>query len=316
MMSRRTFLRYGSAVGYAAAECPALATEPGRVLDAHVHFYDPTRAQGVPWPSKTETVLYKPTYPKRYLANVKPFRVDGVVAVEASGWLEDNLWLLKLADRSRLVWAVVGNIQPGNPNFKDALDRFSKHPLFRGIRINAGSISAIVAQPAAFNNLKLLAAKDLSLDILLDGPQSFAEIVRLASMLPGLRLILGHLPLDPPMDEVGRAAYGDDLRALGRTRSVYAKVSTVARRIGGQVPVDAGFYRPALDQIWQAFGPDRVIYASNWPVCELTAPYATVFHIVRDYLADKDQETVERYFYKNAQAAYKCRPREGVEVTM
>lgn len=316
MINRRTFLCYGSAVGYAAAGCPALAAGPGRVLDAHVHFYDPTRAQGVPWPSKKETVLYKPTYPERYLANVKPFRVDGVVAVEASPWLEDNLWLLKVADRSRLVWAVVGNIQPGNPNFRDALGRFSEHPLFRGIRINAGSISAILAQPEPGRDLKLLAAKDLSLDILLDGPHCFAEIALLARMLPGLRLVLGHLPLDPPWDEAGRAAYGDNLRALGRAPSVYAKVSTVARRIGGHVPADAGSYKPALDQIWQAFGPDRVIYASNWPVCDLTAPYATVFHIVRDYLADKDQETVERYFWKNAYAAYKLHPREGGEATM
>jgi predicted TIM-barrel fold metal-dependent hydrolase len=71
-----------------------------------------------------------------------------------------------------------------------------------------------------------------------------------------------------------------------------------------------------LDTIWQTFGPERVIYASNWPVCDLTAPYATVFRIVRDYLADKDQETVDRYFWKNAQAAYKCHPRKGGKATM
>jgi L-fuconolactonase len=135
-------------------------------------------------------------------------------------------------------------------------------------------------------------------------------------MLPDLRLVLGHLPLDPPQDEAGRAAYEDDLRVLGRAPSVYAKVSAVARRIGGQVPTDAGFYKPGLDTIWQAFGPARVIYASNWPVCDLTAPYATVFRIVRDYLADKDQETVERYFWKNAQDAYKCHPRAGGKATM
>ena len=230
--------------------------------------------------------------------------------MEASPWLEDNLWLLEVADRSRLVWGVVGNIQPGHPDFKDALGRFSKHPLFRGIRINAGSIPAIVARPEALSDLKLLAATDLSLDILVDGPRCLHEIADLAGMLPGLRLVLAHLPSDPPMDKDGRAAYANDLRALGSTPSVYVKVSGVARRAGGQVPTDAGFYKPALDELWEAFGPDRVIYASHWPVCELTAPYATVFRIVRDYLADKGQETVEGYFWKNAQAAYKLRPRE------
>jgi predicted TIM-barrel fold metal-dependent hydrolase len=284
----------------------APGAEPGRVLDAHVHFYDPTRPQGVPWPSKNDPVLYRPTYPERYLANVKPFRVDGVVAIEASPWLEDNLWLLEVADRSRLVWAVVGNIEPGHPDFKDALDRFSRHPLFRGIRINAASVPAIVAQPEAVAGLKLLASKDLSLDILLDGSRRVAEIARLAGILPDLRLVLGHLPLDPPPDEAGRAAYRDDLRALGRAPSVHVKVSAVVRRIGGQVRADAEFYKPALDELWETFGLNRVIYASNWPVCDLTAPYAVVYRVVRDYLTDKDPRAIEKYFWKNAVAVYKC----------
>jgi len=211
---------------------------------------------------------------------------------------------------------VIGNIQPGIPGFKDALGRFFKHTLFRGIRINAGSISAVVAQPDAVSGLGLLAAEDLSLDILLDGPRRFAEISRLASMLPGLRLIVGDLPLDPPRDQAEGAACRKDLRAPGGAPSVYAKISGAARRIDGQAPTDAGFYGPAVDEIWETFGPDHVIYASNRPVCDLTAPYATVFRIVRDYLADKDQETVERYFWKNAQAAYKCLPREGGKAAM
>ena len=280
------------------------------MLDAHVHFYDPTRPQGVPWPSKSQTVLYTPTYPERYLANTKPFRVNGVVAVEASAWLEDNLWLLEVADRSQLIWAVVGNIRPGHPDFKDALGRFSRHPLFRGIRINAALIPAIVAQSEAVNHLKLLAAQDLSLDILVDNPSSFAAIARLAGVVPDLRLVLGHLPLDPPKDDAGLVAYRNDLRALGRATSVYAKASGVVRRINGRIPSDVGFYRPALDQLWETFGPDRVMYASNWPTCDLIAPYTTVFLVVRDYLADRDQETVEKYFWKNAQAVYKCRRRE------
>ena len=308
-MNRRTFLQSSSFAALAAGR-PAPASGPGRVLDAHEHFYDPTRPQGVPWPSTSETVLYKATYPERYLANVNPFRVDGVVAVEASPWLEDNLWLLEVADRSRLVWGVVGNIQPGHPDFKDALRRFSKHPLFRGIRINAGSIPAIVAEHEAVSDLGQLAAKDLSLDILLDGSRCLPGIAHLAGILPGLRLVLAHLPLDPPTEADGRAAYANDLRLLGRSPSVYVKVSGVARRVGDQVATDASFYKPALDELWEAFGSDRVIYASNWPVCELTASYATVFRIVRDYLADKGQENIEGYFWKNAQAAYKLRPRE------
>ncbi len=299
MLSRRTLLHCGAALVSAAAD-------PGRILDAHAHFYDPTRPQGVPWPSKNEPLLYKPTYPDRYVASIQPLRVDGVVAIEASPWPEDNRWLLEVADRNRLVWAVVGNIQPGRPEFGNELERFATHPLFRGIRINAGSLPAILARPEALAGLKLLAAKDLSLDILVDAPSRFAAIARLARMLPDLRLVLGHLPLDPPRDEAGRAAYRADLRALGGAASVYAKVSGVLRRVGGQVPADAGFYKPALDELWETFGPDRVIHASNWPACDLIAPYPVAYRVMRDYLADKDPRIIDKFFWKNAATVYKC----------
>ena len=123
--------------------------------------------------------------------------------------------------------------------------------------------------------------------------------------------MLGHLPIDAPNDEAARAKFMDGLRELGRCRNVYAKISGVVRREAGQVRTDTAFYQPSLDGMWEAFGPDRVIYASNWPACDNTAPYRTVFGVVRDYLADKDQETVEKYFWKNSQAAYKWRERGG-----
>jgi L-fuconolactonase len=309
MISRRNLLRQSSALALVSAARPSRAAEPSRIIDAHVHFYDPTRPQGVPWPLKDAAVLYKPTYPDRYLASISPFPVDGVVAVEASSWLDDNRWLLEVADRSNLVWAMVGNIPPGQPDFKAALRRYASKPLFRGIRINAGSIAALIVQSAAVSDLKLLASMDLSLDVLLNGTSSIADVARLAASLPELRIVAGHLPFDSPADTAERTAYRENLRVLGKAHSVYAKVSSVVRRVGGRVPSDAEFYRPALDELWQAFGPERLIYASNWPVCELIAPYSTVFRVVRDYLEDKDRETVERYFWKNAQAAYKLRPR-------
>jgi len=309
-LQRRTLLQNALAgvVGSAASH-PMEAASPVRVIDSHVHFYDPTRPQGVPWPAPGETVLYKPTYPDRYLEDVRPFVVDGVVAVEASAWLEDNLWLLRLADDNSLVVGVVGNIAPGHPDFRDALGRFSKHPLFRGIRINAGILPRALADARMSADLKLVAEKDLALDILLSGPTGLAEAARLSAAVPELRMVLGHLPMDLPPDDAARAKFTDALHEVGRCPSVYAKISSVVRRVGGQAPTDAAFYKPLLDPMWETFGADRVIYASNWPVCDITAPYGTVFRVVRDYLADRDRETAEKYFWKNSQAAYKWRER-------
>jgi len=99
-------------------------------------------AAGVHWPSRAETVLYRPTYPERYLTAIKPFQVDGVLVAEASAWLEDNQWLLKVANRNRLVQAIVGNFQPDTPHFENALARLSP-PAFAA----SGSMPTPFQQP-------------------------------------------------------------------------------------------------------------------------------------------------------------------------
>lgn len=282
--SRRAFLAGSIAVPVLAAA----ERRPSKVIDVATHFYDTARPQGVPWPSPKEPILYKPSLPDRYLAAVKPYSVDGVVAIEASPWLEDNLWLLTVGDHSPLIRGVVGNIAPGHPDFRAALERFSKHPLWRGIRINGAGLPKLMADPQMMADLKLLMEKNLSLDILVGQP-AYEDIAKLSDRLPDLRIIAGHLPLD---DSKG-------LRALASRRSVYGKVSGVVRRGNSQAP------KALIDELWDVFGPDRVVYASNWPACDMIAPYPVVYKLMLDYLADKPQEINEKYFWRNATAVYR-----------
>ncbi len=281
MPSRRTFLASGLAL-------PALAAGADvPVIDCATHFYDTSRPQGVPWPSPSSPILYKPTFPERYLAAVKPYRVDGVVAIEASPWLEDNLWLLSLGDRSPLIRAVVGNIAPGHPDFRAALERFAKHPLWHGIRIGAASLPKFLADPQAMGDLRMLMEKNLSLDVLVGQPV-YDQIARLSEALPDLKIMVGHLPLD---DSAG-------IRACASRPRVYAKVSGVVRR-DGQVP------KARLDELWDVFGPDRTVYASNWPTSDMIAEYPVVFKTMADYLAGQSADLRSRFFSGNAKTFYR-----------
>ena len=73
---------------------------------------------------------------------------------------------------------------------------------------------------------------------------------------------------------------------------------------------DTAAYLPILDHLWQTFGPDRLIYGSNWPVSDKGAPYATVFNIVNTYFTSKGPEAREKYFWKNSLAAYRWKERK------
>ena len=104
------------------------------IIDTHTHFYDPHRPQGVPWPPKDNALLYRPVFPEHFKALAEPEGVTGTVVVEASAWLEDNQWILDLAEDDPFILGLVGHIDPGTETFGPQLAHYAAHPRFLGIR--------------------------------------------------------------------------------------------------------------------------------------------------------------------------------------
>ncbi len=265
------------------------------IIDAHVHFYDPTRPGGIPWPTPKDEILYKPTLPGPWARMVKPLGVSGVIVVEASPWLEDNQWVLDLARENSIIAGTVGYLEPGKPEFRQHLARFGRNPLFRGLRLGQKALQAALENPNAMADLQRLAGAGLALDVIGDS-EVLTAAARLSDAIPTLRIVVDHLPFEAPPDA---------LQALKHRKQVFAKVSGVVRRVGDRVPGDVGFYSESLDKLWDVFGEDRVIYASNWPVSERIASYATVLRIVRDYFEGKGELAAGKYFRANSVTAYR-----------
>ena len=300
-MTRRRFLATTAALVASSSG----AAPPERIIDTHTHFYDPTRRQGVPWPPKTEKVLYRPVLPEEFVKMTKPLGVTGTIEVEASVWLEDNQWVLDLADRNPIIVGTVGHLEPGTPDFRKDLDRFHRNPRFRGVRQGTSWwVKSEAGKPELVSDLKALASAGLELDAV-GGAPLLPHVVRVSDQIPELRIVINHLPFDPPPEPAARAAYQTALREVQKRPQVFAKISNVPRVSGDRVPDEVAFYRPALDELWEIFGVNRVVYGSNWPVSARIAPYETAFKIVREYFAAKGQEATEKYFWRNSMAAYR-----------
>ena len=271
------------------------------IIDAHTHFYDPTRPEGVPWPPKENALLYRPTLPDRFKALAEPLGVTGTVVVEASPWTEDNQWILNLAKEEPMIVGFVGNLHPEREYFEAYLKRFTRDPLFRGIRAHASNLGSKTASKA----LRLLERADLSLDLHVDA-ESLPNAVRAAAAFPKLRIVLNHTAQaringEPPDD-----LWLERMEAAAQQENVYCKASALAETAAQRpAPTEAEYYRPVLDALWELFGERRLIYCSNWPVCELGAAYKTVFQIVDGYFSEKGERARQRYFAENARAAYK-----------
>ncbi|MBI1927366.1 amidohydrolase family protein [Candidatus Poribacteria bacterium] len=274
------------------------------IMDTHTHFYDPTRPEGVPWPSSTDEVLYRRVLPEHYKALAVPEGVTGTVVVEASAWVEDNQWILDLAADEPFIVGFVGHLEPGSDHFETDLNRFAANPLFRGIRLGGGSFNN-VETGRFFACIEQLVSKDLELDLLL-GQERLPDVASLAGRFPELRIVINHVALVRIDGKAPPAAWVEGMQMAATHPNVYCKVSGLVETTQDHpAPADVGYYTPTLDVLWDAFGENRLVYGSNWPVSERFADYATVQRIVTAYFVSKGAEAAEKYFWKNAKAAYK-----------
>lgn len=282
-LDRRRFLTTSGALALAGAAGAATS----QIIDTHIHFFDTNRPGGVPWPPKTDSLLYRPTLPGEYISLVRPLGVTGAIVVEASSWLEDNQWVLDLAKENSFLVGLVGRLEADG--FAANLERFRKNPLFLGIRLGGAAIGKNM------DNLRRLSDAGLTLDAI-GNSSMIAALLRVTDQIPKLRIAIDHMPAEP----VGWAASPEaraSLLELAKRPNVFAKVSGVVQKPSRD-------YRPALDEIWEMFGPDRVMYGSNWPVSNRIAPYADVIGVVREYVTRKGAVEAEKYFAGNARACY------------
>ncbi|HEV3175306.1 MAG TPA: amidohydrolase family protein, partial [Stellaceae bacterium] len=241
---------------------------PIPIIDSHIHLFDPARPQGAPYsgpPAPGASPIA--AYPERYRRLAVPLGVVGAIKVEASPWIEDNLWVLEVAQRDPIMVGVVGNLEPDKPEFPEYLERYHKNPLFRGIRYGnlwGRDITKQSTNPDFISGLKLLAQADLVMDTANPRVPLLEAVLRISDAVPRLRIVIDHLPaLDPA--EADQAAYDAALQEVGKRPQIFVKLSEIIHRVNGQTSTELSTYRARLDTLMGVFGEDRVLFGSDWP---------------------------------------------------
>jgi L-fuconolactonase len=131
------------------------------------------------------------------------------------------------------------------------------------------------------------------------------DVIRATDLVPDLRVIIDHLPnLATPAEPARRAAYESALSELGSRPRVFVKLSAVLQDRDGEVAHSLEPYRAKLDEIFEAFGEDRVLFGSDWPNSAPLGSYGRVLSVVREYFDEKGPEAAEKYFWRNSVRAY------------
>lgn len=284
-----------------------------QIIDSHVHFFDPTRPGGVPWPPADVPALYKPALPPRLETLSQSFGVTGCVAIECSPLLGDNDWLLKVAEKHTFVLGIIGDLDPADPAYRSHLDRLHSNPLFLGIRygnIWDRDLLHDLAKPHFLDGLRALADAGLVLDSANPDARLIRALLQIADAIPHLRIVADHVPNAKVIsDPHAIAEYRRNLAALAQHPTVYIKLSEIPTVKDGAVIRDKRYYRDKLDPLWHLFGPNRVIFGSDWPNSDQVAPYYQTFAIVSEYMSSRSPGDREAYFWKNSQAAYRWKSR-------
>ncbi|MDG2130494.1 MAG: amidohydrolase family protein [Fuerstiella sp.] len=305
-LSRRSFV-LGTTVA-TAAHAVGAPNEAARIpiIDTHIHLFDATRPQGAPYAGpggESPRVSLPPHYRKLAV----PPGIVGAIKVEASPWVEDNLWALQIAQTDPMIVGVIGNLQPEKPEFSEYLDRHHRNPLFRGIRYGnlwGYNLARQAGNPVFVEGLKRLADADLVLDSANPNIELLQGIIRVSDQVPDLRIVIDHLPAMEPTAN-SRSAYHAALTELKQRPNVFVKLSTVIHRVNGRVSTDLNSHRDRLDKLMEIFGEDRVLFGSDWPNSDGVTSLDKIVNIVSEYFAVQPRTVAEKYFWRNSKNVYK-----------
>jgi len=320
-MDRRKFMQ-AAAVGAAAVGASATGAEaqksPIPMIDTHVHLYDPTRPQGIPWPNKDQPAsIYRRFLPGDYAKIAEPHGVVGAIETECSPWIEDNYWVMDVSKNEPIMVGEVGDLLLGHPDYREHLERLHRNPLYVGIRVSnlwGRNVEELLKKPQVWADLKALSDAGLSMDFG-GGEREVRQLLQITDRIPGLRVVINHLPgARVPDDPALRATWQKNTQELAKRPHIYVKFSEIFQRVdergrrvqtGGRIPKDLAFYKPRLDEIYETFGPDRLMFASDWTNSEPMSTFGELVALDLEYFTPKGRDVMEKVFWKNSLKPYR-----------
>jgi L-fuconolactonase len=258
-------------------------------VDAHHHLWDP-RVRDYPWMAAPELDRIRRPYGLDDLRRVTAAAgVEGTVAVQAVSEVAETEELLAVAAASQgLIAGVVGWVDLEAPGVAGALDRLRARPggdRLVGVRhqVQDEEDRDWLSRPGVRRGLAAVGAAGLAYDLLVLAPQ-LPSALAAAEALPHVRFVLDHAA-KPPIADGGSRPWSDALGRIAALPNLSCKLSGLVTEASWD-DWDAERIRPYADRVLEAFGPDRVMFGSDWPVCELAASYGRVHELAGELLRD------------------------------
>ncbi len=241
-------------------------------VDAHQHYWEPSRGD-YDWMPQDDPILARKYMPADLAASLEKHGVAWTVLVQAAATVEETEYLLGIADASETVAGVVGWVDFENPDHVHHLKRLARHPKFVGVRPMIQDIPDVdwMLRDDVQWAYQTIVELDLTFDAL-GFPPHLDNFLTLLRRYPKMRVVVDHCMKPRIRDHPeGFDRWAEGMSRLADQTRAYCKLSGLVTEAGKDWTPDD--LRPYATHVLSAFGPDRVMWGSDWPVCLLRASY-------------------------------------------
>ena len=271
-------------------------------IDSHQHFwrYDERRDS---WITPQMSVLKRDFLPEDLLPELRANYMDGSVAVQADQSEQETMFLLDLAGRFSGIKGVVGWVDLCSPELPQRLEYFSRFERLCGFRhvVQYEPDDRYMLRKDFLAGIGSLQRFKFTYDILIY-PQQLPAAIELAGKFPEQRFVIDHLA-KPRIRSGEVSPWAQQITTIASNPNVYCKLSGLITEADWQSWCESDF-KPYLDVVFDAFGPDRLMFGSDWPVCLLAGTYGRVKQLVAGYIRNLPIEKQEGIFGLNATHFY------------
>jgi L-fuconolactonase len=275
-----------------------------QTIDSHQHFwrFDPNRDT---WITDEMYKIRRDFLPDDLLPVLQANGIDGCIAVQADQSEEETEFLLLLAQTNPFIQGVVGWIDLQSPTLEERLSHYKKYAKLKGYRhvLQGETDRALMLKPAFKRGVAALAKHGYTYDILIY-PDQLGYTKDFVAAFPEQPFVLDHIAKPHIKHRYITDEWKDAIHAVAAYPNLYCKIS------GMVTEADWYDWKPEhfkvyIDTVVEAFGTDRVLYGSDWPVCLVAASYEQMIGIVKDYFASFSKDEQAAFFGGNAKKFYK-----------
>ena len=283
------------------------------IIDTHQHFWRIGQF-AYTWMTGECARLRKHQLPEHLKPQLDACGVTGTVAVQADQSVGETHFLLDLAAKHDFILGVVGWVDLTDPDIGGVLERTARdYPALKGIRhiVQDEPDDDWLVRADVLRGLREVAKAGLTYD-LLSFPKHIKHAATVARECPGLKLIIDHAS-KPHIASAEMEPWASEIKKAARIDGLHCKISGMVTE-ADHSNWTVGDLRPYVDVLLEAFGPERLTYGSDWPVCTLASTYERWFEAFLDLVSNLSESERERIFHLNARAFYNLdSPNKNVE---